>query len=110
MAVRAEGPTRVLAVTDLGLHAPPSASLLTDGSTDAMWRPWSGPQGFIAAASSEAAVPAMRPVSPTSVQWCSPLIHGDKHCPTNEHDSLGCVSLHHAEPKTMQQLGKRKAF
>ena len=72
MAARAEGPTRVLAVTDLGLHAPPSASLLTDGSTDAMWQPWSGPQGFIAAASSsEAAVPAMRPVSPTSVQWCA---------------------------------------
>ena len=73
VAVRAEGPTRVLAVTDLGLHAPPSASLLTDGSTDAMWRPWSGPQGFIAAASSEAAIPATQPVAPTSVHWC-PLL------------------------------------
>ena len=52
VAVRAEGPTRVLAVTDLALHVAPSPLSAAEAAAAAAWEPWSSGQGFAAAAGS----------------------------------------------------------
>lgn len=74
VAVRAEGPTRVLAVIDLALHVPPSSLSPTEAGAAAAWEPWSSDQGvgfndqgFAAAAGS--IIRSAPRAAPAALQW-----------------------------------------
>ena len=68
VVVRAEGPTRVLSVTDLALHVPPRALSPAEASATVAWEAWSGGQVFAAVAGRIMQASPSRPI-PTSIQW-----------------------------------------